>query len=132
MVTGSGLNKSSLPQNLGIGRRNAPIATSWGRGDAHLIVEETIGKVACQSGGSLLSNENRTLAHIAFSHDGLAFGADTKRNERSHVPLRCAAVQRGGLSELSAVAVEIHGSQAICGSSPTACCVIVSRREPGP
>ena len=117
---------------LGVVKRNTTTATSWGGGGASGIVEETICKVTYQFCRILPSNDNRTLAHIASSHDDLAFGADTKRNERSHVPRRCAAVQRGGLSELSAVAVEIHGSQAICGSSPIACCVTVSRREPGP
>jgi hypothetical protein len=63
------------------------------------------------------SNDNPIFAHIASSHDDLAFGADTKRNERSYVPLRCAAVQRSGLSELSAAAVDaqIHGSQQLAG-----------------
>ena len=65
----------------------------------------------------MCSNDNPTFAHIASSHDDLAFGADTKRNERSHVPLRCAAVEHGSLSELSATAVgaQIHGSQQLAG-----------------
>ena len=65
----------------------------------------------------MCSNDHPTFAHIASRHDDLAFGADTKRNKRSHVPLRCAAVEHGSLSELSATAVDaqIHGSQQLAG-----------------
>ena len=66
----------------------------------------------------MCSNDHPTFAHIASSHDDLAFGADTKRNQRSHGPLRCAAVEHGSLSKLSATAAvdaQIHGSQQLAG-----------------
>jgi hypothetical protein len=78
---------------LGWVKSSAPTARSWVRGDAYGVAEQTICKLVYQFAKSLRCNANRTLRHIASSHDDLAFYADTKRNERAHLPLVHAAVR---------------------------------------
>ena len=66
MVTGLGFDAFRLPQNLGTGQKrfadhkilgpvksDSPTATSWGRGEAYRIVEETICKPPYRFGRSL-------------------------------------------------------------------------------
>jgi hypothetical protein len=48
MITDSGFRASRLPQNLGTGQKDAPTATSWGRGRACGLTEETICRVVYQ------------------------------------------------------------------------------------
>jgi hypothetical protein len=37
IITGSNFGACSVPQNLGIGQKECPVATSWGRGRASVI-----------------------------------------------------------------------------------------------
>jgi hypothetical protein len=58
MVTGSGFGGSSVPQNLGVGQKNAQTATSWGWGGVCGTVEKTICKLSYQFRMSLRNNDD--------------------------------------------------------------------------
>ena len=57
IIPGPGFGASRLPQNLAKGQRNAPTATSWGRGKAEGIGEKTIAKLAYRGSRSLPYND---------------------------------------------------------------------------
>jgi len=62
IIIGSGLGRSSVPQNLETGQRNAATATSWGWGKTDGIREKTKGKLTYHFGRSLLYNDKRLVS----------------------------------------------------------------------